>query len=82
MKNGESMTDGSVVCARCGRTISKPVYVDGVPYGSTCAKHVREGTQVKNSKRSSKKSSKSRSAKKVEETESLDAFLAQPIVEY
>ncbi len=76
------MNEQVIICARCGRTISKPVYVDGVLYGSTCAKHVREGTQVKNSKRGSKRSSKSRSAKKVEETESLDAFLAQPIVEY
>ena len=74
-KKGENM---ETICARCGKKLKNPVWIGGKPYGKTCAQNIGKPlTTTKSTGRSEKKQNR-----KVEDTESLDAFLAKPIVEY
>jgi hypothetical protein len=77
MDRGETMSD--IICARCGKRLKNPVWIGGKPYGKTCAKNLGKPLTTTKSTKSTGRSGKKQN-RKVEHTESLDAFLAQPII--
>ncbi|AEH06290.1 hypothetical protein [Methanothermococcus okinawensis] len=72
------MTEEEIICARCGKPLKHPVWINGKPYGKTCAKNIDKPLKSRSSRAPARKAK--RKNRKVDEHEGLDAFLAQPLV--